>query len=205
MQVNGKSSASSWLSESANPFSHDSSQRDNSLSKNTNGNVFPGNASAMDGGNEVRALGHRIAQNLPQNPSLFSPSGTIQIGKNGAYAIPLSERVFGSVPNAMPSISLPKKLLRAEKMPTSFDEPYELSSSIQPRHAGMSAAALRAAADIAPQRSPQHTSARGHIQVCKTLCGNQLGFRELQKSHGLESRTISHVIRPDDHGCSSEH
>lgn len=166
MQVNGKSGASSLLGESADS-PHDSSDNpliySNGLSSkaiNSNGNAIPGNASAMDGGNEARVLGHRIARNHPQNPHLFSPSGSIQIGQNGPYAIPLSERVFGAVPNAVPSISLPMTQLRAEKMPSSFDEPYELSSSIQSRHVGMSAAALRAAADIAPQRSPQYPLAR---------------------------------------------
>ena len=170
VQVNGKSGASSLLGESADS-PHDSSDNpliySNGLSSkaiNSNGNAIPGNASAMDGGNEARVLGHRIARNHPQNPHLFSPSGSIQIGQNGPYAIPLSERVFGAVPNAVPSISLPMTQLRAEKMPSSFDEPYELSSSIQSRHVGMSAAALRAAADIAPQRSPQYPLAR--MQVC---------------------------------------
>ena len=150
---------SASLRESVNPEMRDS---------NDNGVHWPIMDTGKKVGNETRTLATSVMTSsndgrpLGNPTSIFSPSGSIQNGKNGPFAVPLSQRVFkdstssNTPPAKMSAIASLSTTPRAGlRQPSSLLQ-YNASIQGQPRYGDM------------PSRSAQqHQPVRGkhHMQV----------------------------------------
>ena len=151
--------ANASLRESVNPEMRDS---------NDNGVHWPMMDTGKKVGNETRTLVTSVLASsndgrpLGNPTSIFSPSGSIQNGKNGPFAVPLSQRVFKDSPSSnTPPAKMPAMASLSTTPQAGFRQPSSLlqySASIQGQ---------QRYGDMPSRSALQHQPVRGHMQVCR--------------------------------------